>query len=702
MRRFNPPLFSNALTLLVTLAAFGSSSSARATTDPWSDDGPGAYPWSTAQGDFDGDGLMDTVFGYPQYDDGRGMIAICFGTGDPRDCAVDHRGFSEEDFEDELDDRFVRIEADDPVFLFSGVAQAPGSYFGNSVSAGDFDADGKDDLAFGIPGMDIDGNTRAGGVVVIHGADLGDANTAPQVGSATLFSQASPGVASEAENYDYFGDVTATGDVNCDGKADLVIGVPRENIGGLVDAGMVHVLYGSSTGVSGADSSVMYQGDGTMGDAAEPYDNFGATLATGHFTPANYAGIRQCDSLAIGVPREDVDRSAGTVSNAGMVHMLRAVSYSETGGIFGGFKPITDGSEVRLDQDSGGVHSYPEAQDRFGNSLGRVRDGDLDALWVGVPGESWSGCGGGNVHILAYDGDNEFTCSSVRPDVVEAERGLVVQKFDEFGGWLQYIPEHVNPATAEVLVVVHGTNRYETPVNADFPAGLANTHRFMSYDGFVPTADWYNLIIIMPQFEDSNFGNRGIGDVQGGYRALLGANIDADEWVETIVDRYAETGLGDGRFHLFGHSAGAQFATRYFTQHPERLLEVLLETPANMVDGSSGTTWPSGLSPLSVANSSWGPLSYTPDSGAMKDAVTGVGATHLVGELEQLDPDTNNYANLAWWPTTFPAAWGQHDIKGCIIAGVDHNSRDMHRTALQRAWPFMAWHPDFADAPGCL
>jgi hypothetical protein len=50
------------------------------------------------------------------------------------------------------------------------------------------------------------------------------------------------------------------GDFNHDGYADLVIGVPDEDVGTIVDDGIVNVLYGSEVGPSGAGDQTWGQG----------------------------------------------------------------------------------------------------------------------------------------------------------------------------------------------------------------------------------------------------------------------------------------------------------------------------------------------------------------------------------------------------------------------------------------------------------
>ncbi len=66
------------------------------------------------------------------------------------------------------------------------------------------------------------------------------------------------------EQGDSFGHSLAVGDFNGDHYADLAIGVPFENLEGAdtdVDAGVVHVLYGSSAGLSLTGALFLSQDD---------------------------------------------------------------------------------------------------------------------------------------------------------------------------------------------------------------------------------------------------------------------------------------------------------------------------------------------------------------------------------------------------------------------------------------------------------
>ena len=106
--------------------------------------------------------------------------------------------------------------------------------FGRALAAGDFNGNGQPDLAVGVPFEDLTNNTEAdaGAVNVLfdfNGSGF-DASESQFVSQANL-----PNVAVEAGNR--FGWALAAGDFDGDGRDDLAIGVPTEDIGSLENAG---------------------------------------------------------------------------------------------------------------------------------------------------------------------------------------------------------------------------------------------------------------------------------------------------------------------------------------------------------------------------------------------------------------------------------------------------------------------------------
>ena len=200
---------------------------------------------SLAAGDFNGDGYDDLAVGasgenLPPLDRGMDAGAVHVLYGSPHWLNLDStiHQFWHQSVPDVQD----RIEAYDN--------------FGASLTVGDFNRDGFDDLAIGITGEDVDTLVQgtvsnAGAVAVLHGSAIGlSATVVPD----QFWHQARTGVEDLPEESDNFGFSLAAGDFNGDGIDDLAAGVPQEDPssinGTIVDAGAVHVTYGSLSGLN--------------------------------------------------------------------------------------------------------------------------------------------------------------------------------------------------------------------------------------------------------------------------------------------------------------------------------------------------------------------------------------------------------------------------------------------------------------------
>jgi hypothetical protein len=185
-----------------------------------------------------------------------------------------------------------------------------------------------------------------------------------------LVSQDSPGAEDVSEAGDFFGSPLAFGDSDGDGRSDLVVGIPREDIGDIGDAGAVQVIPGSAAGFDLARDTFISQASPNI--AGDPEDRsqlaFGAALATGSFDADPF------EDLAVGSPGED-EPTRGFPSGA--VHVL----YGSANGI------RTARAQRFTGEVPPGITSYTGA--RFGFALaGADFDADgIDDLAVGAPRE---------------------------------------------------------------------------------------------------------------------------------------------------------------------------------------------------------------------------------------------------------------------------------------------------------------------------
>jgi hypothetical protein len=185
-----------------------------------------------------------------------------------------------------------------------------GDLFGFSLAAGDFDNDGFDDLAVGVP-ADNTAGVKAGAVNVLYGK-AGGLNASRN----QLWSRASDGVLGDPSEGDRFGHSLAVGDFDGTGFADLAVGAPGTDVSGKTDAGSVNVLYGSATGITTLHNQLWDQNGLDKDGGAEAGDEFGWSLTAADFDKDGVA------DLAIGVPGEDVPVGAVTVVDAGSVNVL--------------------------------------------------------------------------------------------------------------------------------------------------------------------------------------------------------------------------------------------------------------------------------------------------------------------------------------------------------------------------------------------
>jgi hypothetical protein len=315
----------------------------------WHQDQPGVkgvshgnerFGSALATGDFDADGFADLAIGVPNdtYSGLKhaGAVNGLYGSALGLTAARDQRWWqaSLPDEPEELD------------------------RFGAALASGDFDQDGHWDLAIGVPGETIGATTYAGMVEIVHGGPDGLSS-----GGAATMTRTSIGESDAS--WGKFGSRLAAGDFDGDDSADLAIGEP------LIDGGGVGVVYGDPEGLGGGGYERWTQDTpGIVGEAGD--DLFGTALTSGDFDGD------AVDDLAIGASYDFVSTCGASGCNAGAV----AVLYGTLSGL------SATGNQLWT-QDTGGVPGTAGDEWIFGASLAAGDfDGDgADDLAIGAPGE---------------------------------------------------------------------------------------------------------------------------------------------------------------------------------------------------------------------------------------------------------------------------------------------------------------------------
>ena len=285
-----------------------------------------------AAGDFNGDGLSDLAIGVPNR-----TVAGHTAAGA---VAVSYHPFG-----------FLGHGVIDQVWnqdnsIGTGVSDSF-DHFGASLAAGDFNGDGKTDLAIGVPFKTINGVSDAGAVIVLKGAANGLTTTGVQLWA--LSSLALPD-----ETAALFGLALAAGDFNGDLKTDLAVGAPFKDVTvthtdhfpgvgtittttKLQDAGQVAVIYGSSSGLSvtAVRAPQIFDEEKISPGSAQAGSRFGSSLTAWNFGRDEFFFFLnrvfrvQTPDLAIGAPFKKVNGLAA----AGAVDVIYGSSHLFSNGL---------------------------------------------------------------------------------------------------------------------------------------------------------------------------------------------------------------------------------------------------------------------------------------------------------------------------------------------------------------------------------
>lgn len=376
------------------------------TNDSWDEFGR-----SLTTGDFNNDTFPDLAIGIPYKDanaHGDGMVMVFYGSPNGLRTTGSERLTQK----------------------MAGTTYQDADNFGLVLTSGDFNGDGYDELAIGVPHKDIGIKTSCGIVVVYYGSAGGlvpDASGWPPMAlppTTEILSQAHAGELNEV--VDHFGHSLAAGDFDNDSYDDLAVGVPYKNYP-TNDEGIVIVFYGTDEGLRPDDDSFFdvlseYEiiTQGIAKTTAFEEDEFGFAVAAGNFDGDDYS------DLAVSMP---CDHYEGPDNG-------RVIVFYGSGD---GLLPVTD--KEYLDQEMGA--ELNGIVDKFGHTLavGNFNDDLYDDLVVGMPLENSVVVDSG-VAMVFHGSSTGFTTGSsdigpLDPPEVETlsqrDVGTDNESYDKFG-----------------------------------------------------------------------------------------------------------------------------------------------------------------------------------------------------------------------------------------------------------------------------
>ncbi len=323
--------------------------------------------------------------------------------------------------------------------------EADGDTFGSSVAVGDFNRDGRSDVVVGAPKNDVGqtapGNKDTGRAYVFVTPGTGPVNTA---------AVSVPQFTGEAFG-DRFGTSVAAGDVNGDGRADIVVGATDNDAGG-DRAGRAYAFLTPATGVAST----------------------GAAAASAAFT-----GTSANDKLGKTVlaPQMNSDTRADV-----------AVSSGRDGGSVYVFLTGAVGPASAPDGNANARYSAEAAGDDFGESLAatRLNRDAIDDLIVGAGNNDAGGVDAGRVYafVTPSGGPVNTGAGAAKAILTGAAAG------DDFGGAVGAVDvngDHVNDVAAGAQMndslVDAGGRVYAFKSGSAGPATASATTGFAQYRG---------------------------------------------------------------------------------------------------------------------------------------------------------------------------------------------------------------------------
>ena len=309
-----------------------------------------------ATGDVNGDNIDDLLIGAPFTDPGAvsnaGTVYIIYGSGS-LPALID-----------------LATPGDADVEIYGAASE---NQYGGALTTGDVNGDNTADIIAGAARATAPGGASAGKVYVTFGS-----------GSlaATIDLSVAANVDFELQGDDFsdlLGSAVASGDVNGDGKDDLIAGAPLADPGGNSAAGEAYVIYGGTLPASPFDLNSDSPDVLLTGESA--VDLAGSSLAAGDFDGDGLSDLAVAAGLA----------DVGAVSDAGKAYIV----YGDS--MLASSIDLANADVVISGEDEDGGLGWRAAAVNFDG------DGFDDLLISSAFSETASGTGTGKVFLLQGD-----------------------------------------------------------------------------------------------------------------------------------------------------------------------------------------------------------------------------------------------------------------------------------------------------------
>jgi FG-GAP repeat len=441
----------------------------------------------TTGSDINGDGIADLIFGIPNADpngiDFAGSISVVFGgTNVGAGGSIDPSTLDGSNG-----------------FVINGTNQNEG--LGGSVTTSDINGDGITDLIIAAPNASPNGIRFAGSTyVVFGGTDLGAGGS---IDPSTL-DGTNGFVINGTNERDNLGSPVKTGsDLNNDGVADLIIGVPNAEVNGIPRAGSISVVFGGTDVGEGGniDVSSLDGSNGFVINGTNREDFFGSSVKFD--SDLNGDGIAD---LIIRAPNADVNG----IVNAGATYV-----------VFGGANIGAGGSiDASTLDGSNGFVINGVSRSFFPKTDSDLNGDGIADLIIRDPSADPNGIDFAGSISVVFGGANMGAGGSIDVSTLDGTNGFVINgtnQYDSLGKLVSTESDINNDGIADLIIGV--PNADPNDINNAGSTYVVFGGMNMGGDGTLNLADLdgSNGFVIngFVAGEGSGSSIRGLGDING-------------------------------------------------------------------------------------------------------------------------------------------------------------------------------------------